>query len=203
MRKLRSGLAIAAAAMLLLSSLVAAKATEAGWALLREGGQIVLIRHAFSPGSGDARGFSIDDCSTQRNLSERGRQQAEKMGALFAARAGRIERVVSSRYCRCLETATVAFEDNKIEVLGRAGPTAAGRHRGEDGQRCRHQADRRLWRGRQPDPRHPSGKHRRAHRRFAARGRGGDRAPRRTIAAGSWPSRLLKCLPVAVHDAAG
>lgn len=117
MRKLSSGLAIAAAAMLLLSSLVAAKATEAGWALLREGGQIVLIRHAFSPGSGDARGFSIDDCSTQRNLSERGRQQAEKMGALFAARAGRIERVVSSRYCRCLETATVAFEDNKIEVL--------------------------------------------------------------------------------------
>jgi phosphohistidine phosphatase SixA len=117
MRKLSSGLAIAAAAMLLLSSMVAAKATEAGWALLREGGQIVLIRHAFSSGSGDARGFSIDDCSTQRNLSERGRQQAEKMGALFAARAGRIERVVSSRYCRCVETATVAFEDNKVEVL--------------------------------------------------------------------------------------
>lgn len=117
MARLNLGLAVAAVAMMLFAAPTTARATEAGWALLREGGQVVLIRHAFSSGSGDARGFSIDDCSTQRNLSERGRQQSEKMGALFAARAGRIERVVSSRYCRCLETATVAFEENTVEVL--------------------------------------------------------------------------------------
>lgn len=94
-----------------------AQATEAGWALLREGGHAVLIRHAMASGTSDSTGFAIDDCSTQRNLTARGKQQAEKMGALFAARAERVERVLSSRYCRCLETAATAFEDDSVEPM--------------------------------------------------------------------------------------
>ena len=54
-----------------------AGATEAGWALLRNGGQVVLLRHAAAPGTGDPANFDITKCSTQRNLSDRGRQQAE------------------------------------------------------------------------------------------------------------------------------
>lgn len=106
------------AALSCLFATSSAHATEAGWALLREGGHAVLIRHAIAPGANDSKGFSISDCSTQRNLSDRGKQQAEKMGALFAARAEGTERILSSRYCRCLQTATIAFEDDKIEAFG-------------------------------------------------------------------------------------
>ena len=84
-------------------------ATEAGWALLRNGGQVVLLRHAIAPGNGDPANFDIEKCSTQRNLSERGKQQARKIGALFAARAAPTERVLTSRYCRTKETARLAF----------------------------------------------------------------------------------------------
>ena len=101
--------------LLLLLGLLPAHATEAGWALLRDGEQIVLIRHAMTPGAVDPSDFDIAKCSTQRELSDRGKQQARKMGALFAARAAPIERVLSSRYCRALDTAAFAFEDNKAE----------------------------------------------------------------------------------------
>ena len=94
-----------------------ASATEAGWALLREGGQIVLLVNANAPGSGDPAHFDIDNCRTQRNLSDRGRQQARRIGALFAARAEPVSRVYSSRYCRALETAERAFGDKLVEPL--------------------------------------------------------------------------------------
>jgi phosphohistidine phosphatase SixA len=106
-------------AALILLCAAAAHATEAGWALLRDGGQVVLIRHAMISGSSEPASFDIEKCSTQRNLSERGKQQARKIGALFAARAAPIERVLSSRYCRALETARIAFEKNpeRFEAL--------------------------------------------------------------------------------------
>lgn len=103
------------AALICLLAISTAEATEAGWALLREGGQTVLMRHAVAPGANNSRGFSLEDCSTQRNLSDRGKQQAEKIGALVAARAARTERVLSSRFCRCLETARLAFDDDTVE----------------------------------------------------------------------------------------
>ena len=87
-----------------------AVATEAGWALLREGGHVVLMRHAMSGGGAEPANFDIEKCATQRNLSERGKQQARKIGALFAARAAPFERILSSRWCRCLDTARIAFE---------------------------------------------------------------------------------------------
>ncbi len=97
------------AAALLLLFAAEASATEAGWALLRNGGHVVLLRHAMAPGTGDPASFDIEKCSTQRNLSERGRQQARRIGALFAARAEPIETVLASRYCRTRDTARLAF----------------------------------------------------------------------------------------------
>ena len=88
-----------------------ARATEAGWALLREGEHVVLLRHAMAPGAADPANFDIEKCSTQRKLSDRGKQQARKIGALFAARAASTERVLTSRYCRTKETARLAFGD--------------------------------------------------------------------------------------------
>lgn len=87
-----------------------AHATDAGWALLRDGGHVVLLRHAFVTGTADPANFDIDNCATQLNLSARGKQQASRIGALFAARAAPIDHVLSSRYCRCLDTARIAFE---------------------------------------------------------------------------------------------
>jgi phosphohistidine phosphatase SixA len=106
---------LTAATLLCLFSILPAGATEAGWALMRDGGQAVLIRHAMAPGTSDSNAFSIADCATQRNLSDRGKQQAERIGALIAARAEKTERVLSSRFCRCLQTATIAFENTIIE----------------------------------------------------------------------------------------
>lgn len=87
-----------------------AAATEAGWALLRNGGQVVLLVHANAPGVGEPASFDIENCRTQRNLSDRGRQQARRIGALFAARAAPVGDVLASRYCRTLETARLAFD---------------------------------------------------------------------------------------------
>ncbi len=108
---------ITALAAFLLLTLAPAAATEAGWALLRNGGQIVFLVHANAPGSGDPAHFDIDNCRTQRNLSERGRQQARRIGALFAARAEPVEQVYASRYCRTLDTARLAFGDRIVEPL--------------------------------------------------------------------------------------
>lgn len=98
-------------AVLMLVLAAEARATEAGWALLREGEHVVLLRHAMAPGATDPANFDIEKCSTQRRLSERGKQQARKIGALFAARAAPTERVLTSRYCRTKETARLAFGD--------------------------------------------------------------------------------------------
>ena len=100
---------IAVALLFLLAT--QARATEAGWALLRDGEHVVLLRHAMAPGAADPANFDIEKCSTQRKLSDRGKQQARKIGALFAARAASTERVLTSRYCRTKETARLAFGD--------------------------------------------------------------------------------------------
>lgn len=102
-----------------------ARATDAGWALLRDGGHVVLLRHAMTDGSSDPASFDIANCRTQRNLSERGRQQARKLGALLAARAETTERILSSRYCRCLDTARLAFEDRPVEPMDALDPPSA------------------------------------------------------------------------------
>ncbi|MCC7218628.1 MAG: histidine phosphatase family protein [Burkholderiales bacterium] len=86
-----------------------AHADDALWALLRQGGQIVLIRHAVTdPGVGDPPGFRIDDCATQRNLSEAGRAEATRLGSALRERGVPVARVLSSPWCRAVETARLA-----------------------------------------------------------------------------------------------
>jgi len=102
------------ACLLLLSLVVAcpflASADEAVWELLRGGDQVVFMRHAITtPGVGDPPGFRLEDCATQRNLTDAGREDARRVGATFRSRGIPIGRVLSSPWCRCLETARLAF----------------------------------------------------------------------------------------------
>jgi len=82
-----------------------AGAEENPWQALRSGTAVGLLRHATAPGIGDPAQFRLDDCATQRNLSEAGRQQARAIGAAFRRNGITRARVLSSRWCRCLETA--------------------------------------------------------------------------------------------------
>lgn len=80
------------------------------WQLLREGGCVVLMRHAQTvAGLGDPPGFRLGDCSTQRNLSAAGREQARQLGVAFAREGVHVDEVRSSAWCRCTETAHLAF----------------------------------------------------------------------------------------------
>jgi len=73
---------------------------------LRAGGLVMLMRHARTePGTGDPPGFRHDDCSTQRNLDARGRAQARMAGERLRAERVPVGRVLTSRWCRCRETA--------------------------------------------------------------------------------------------------
>ena len=76
---------------------------------LTEGGKLIFIRHAYAPGSGDPNNFNLNDCSTQRNLSDRGKKQAEHIGSIFRENKIEIDEVYSSEWCRCKETAEIAF----------------------------------------------------------------------------------------------
>ena len=74
-------------------------------ALVGKADHVILLRHARAPGTGDPSNFRLGDCSTQRNLSKAGREQAARIGARLRA-AGLAETTVySSQWCRCLETA--------------------------------------------------------------------------------------------------
>jgi phosphohistidine phosphatase SixA len=77
--------------------------------LLREGGAVIAFRHALAPGTFDPPGFTPGVCSTQRNLSEEGRAQARRIGEWFRQRGLKPAQVRSSPWCRCLDTATLAF----------------------------------------------------------------------------------------------
>lgn len=79
-------------------------------ASLRAGGWVMMMRHAQTePGIGDPTGFRLDRCETQRNLSEAGRRQARAAGAALRA-AGLVPSIVrSSAWCRCRDTADLAF----------------------------------------------------------------------------------------------
>ena len=76
---------------------------------LKKGGKIIFIRHAYAPGGGDPENFDINNCDTQRNLSEEGRDQAKEIGNFFIKNDIPIFKVFSSEWCRCKETAELAF----------------------------------------------------------------------------------------------
>ena len=78
---------------------------------LKDGNKLIFIRHAYAPGSGDPNNFNLNDCSTQRNLSDDGRKQAKYIGDFFRKNKIKIDQVLSSEWCRCQETAKIAFND--------------------------------------------------------------------------------------------
>jgi len=87
----------------------------AAWAALRQGGVVALMRHGEAPGVGDPPGWRLSDCPSQRNLSERGRAEARAVGARLRSEGIAIGRVVSSPWCRCLDTATLV-DAGAVEV---------------------------------------------------------------------------------------
>jgi broad specificity phosphatase PhoE len=96
--------------LLTLALPLSAAADEKLWSLLKAGGQVILIRHAITTrGVGDPPGFRLDDCSTQRNLTDAGRRHAQRIGEEFRERGIPVGRVLSSPWCRCVETAKLAF----------------------------------------------------------------------------------------------
>jgi broad specificity phosphatase PhoE len=98
------------AALALALPLAAPASEPAAWEALARGGQVVLVRHAATtPGAGDPPGFRLEDCATQRNLSPAGRREARRLGEAFRSRGVRVARVLSSPWCRCLESAGLAF----------------------------------------------------------------------------------------------
>ena len=78
---------------------------------LEVGGKLIFIRHAYAPGSGDPDNFNLNDCSTQRNLSKEGQRQAKYIGEFFRNNKVKIDKVLSSEWCRCKETAKIAFKN--------------------------------------------------------------------------------------------
>ena len=104
------------------------------WAALQKGGMVVVMRHASAPGpeqgrEGDPSGFVLEDCATQRNLSEHGRQQAIALGEAMRAHHVVFTRVMSSPWCRAKDTATLMNLGPPIEFnrfLYNIGEHAAG-----------------------------------------------------------------------------
>ena len=78
---------------------------------LKEGGKLIFIRHAYAPGGGDPVNFDIKDCITQRNLNDIGREQAQKIGNFFLSNKIPIDKIISSEWCRCKETALLGFKN--------------------------------------------------------------------------------------------
>lgn len=88
------------------------------WDDLRQGGVLILMRHAITePGTGDPPGFRADDCTTQRNLSVQGRSQAQRFGTLLASHGVHPVAVFSSAWCRCIDTGKLAFPSLPIKHL--------------------------------------------------------------------------------------
>ena len=99
-----------AIALVLLTLPAASGANEPLWAALKIGGQAILIRHAITtPGVGDPPGMRLDDCASQRNLTDTGRAHARRVGEAFRARGIVVDRLLTSPWCRCIETARLAW----------------------------------------------------------------------------------------------
>lgn len=111
--------ACAATASLLYPTLASANIlakNQAVWKALRIGGHSILIRHTMAPGTFDPPDFKLGECSTQRNLSGDGRAQAKALGEMFATMQVVIGTVRSSEWCRCVDTANLAFGANKVQT---------------------------------------------------------------------------------------
>ena len=80
---------------------------------LKEGGKLIFIRHAYAPGNGDPNNFNLENCLSQRNLNYEGINQSKKIGLFFTKNKIKIDKVLSSEWCRCKDTAKYAFNSYK------------------------------------------------------------------------------------------
>jgi hypothetical protein len=106
-------------------------ATEAAWARLAEGGYTILLGFARTPGGGEPLRPDLGDCENSNSLSDRGIQEARRIGMRFAARAVSISTIYAGEFCRAARTAELAFGRRKIEtkaylnsIVGGADPDA-------------------------------------------------------------------------------
>jgi len=79
-------------------------------------GQVLFLRHALAPGAGDPPEMRLDDCTTQRNLSAEGRDQARALGRRLRAAGIGAARVWTSQWCRCRETAVLLGFGEPVEM---------------------------------------------------------------------------------------
>lgn len=105
-------------------SIPTASATDAAWARLTRGGYTVLLQGADASGALSPSTDLSTDCTQARTLSDRGHQLAQKLGARFAAKAVRIDKVLTSPVCNAQETARLAFGGAPMEIIGALGPLA-------------------------------------------------------------------------------
>ncbi|MEL6476168.1 MAG: histidine phosphatase family protein [Pseudomonadota bacterium] len=99
----------------LLAPLALREATASVMSRLNEPRTHALMRHALAPGTGDPARFVLEDCSTQRNLSEQGRAQAALTGEMLRASGARVDHLWSSQWCRCLDTARLMEVGTVVE----------------------------------------------------------------------------------------
>ena len=92
--------------VLLLAGTSLASAADDVWALLKKPGHIILLRHSNAPGNTpESNDMNFKDCSIQRNLDAEGKAQAARIGDEFRKRQIATLRLISSQYCRALDTA--------------------------------------------------------------------------------------------------
>lgn len=123
----------AAAAVLLWAGSAAANADAQLWQKLQSGGYVVLLRHGLTePGVGDPPGFKLGDCQTERALNAEGRAESKRLGEAFRRRKIPVAQVLSSEWCRCKDTAELAFGRYEVwpplnNLFGRHDNAAAQR----------------------------------------------------------------------------
>lgn len=102
--------------ILVLIFLIPCAALANDWDALKRDGAIAVMRHALAPGTGDPSDFNLRDCSTQRNLDERGRTQARSIGAAFRDQGIEFDVVFTSQWCRTRETAELLEAGPVVEA---------------------------------------------------------------------------------------
>ncbi len=106
----------AACVLALLFSIPTAAAGNELSALVGKPGHVIVLRHARAPGTGDPGNFRLGDCTTQRNLSKAGREQAVRIGKRLRDAGLGETTVYSSQWCRCLETARLMAVGPVVEL---------------------------------------------------------------------------------------
>ena len=95
--------------------LVKSHADETFIDVLKENGKLIFIRHAYAPGSGDPDNFNLLDCATQRNLNNKGIADSKNIKIFFNKNKIEIDKILTSEWCRCKDTAKYAFENFEVQ----------------------------------------------------------------------------------------